>query len=66
MPYAVPTDIAGWYIEAVWRLNPEIGLEDFHDRMPLKRGNRSELKVPDKRVLNRRRMRDRRRMRFAI
>ncbi|EXJ80464.1 hypothetical protein A1O1_08609 [Capronia coronata CBS 617.96] len=67
MPIKVSTEIEGWEMEALCRLDPNICHQDFVDRMvfnPLGRANGGTTKDrPSKGTLNHRRRRDRMRMR---
>ena len=63
MPFSVSTEIDGWEMEALCRLDPDICHQDFLDRMlPLCALNGQ--KKPTKGTLNHRRRRDRMRMRI--
>ncbi|OQV08228.1 hypothetical protein CLAIMM_12537 [Cladophialophora immunda] len=61
MPQRVSTEIEGWEIEAICRLDPDICHQDFIDRMLLSPGHGKAR--PSKGTLNHRRRRDRMKMR---
>ncbi|OAP56824.1 hypothetical protein AYL99_08936 [Fonsecaea erecta] len=61
MPQQVSTEIEGWEMEAICRLDPDICHQDFIDRMPAEPDNGKAR--PSKGTLNHRRRRDRMRMR---
>jgi len=64
LPITVSTEIPGWMMEAVSRLDPKVTLNDFVDRMPMERPD-GKLRRPNKGTLSQRRTRDRERMRIV-